>query len=115
MKSATKDTPPTLTVSVPTAPAQLAALRVLTRAAGDQNDGRVAAKALALGLFVLGVDQAGDFALDELTDQSTGRTPTRRERSGRGSRTLAPWHGAGTSTSSALSRARAYGREEAEA
>lgn len=69
----TKHPRPTPTLSVPMPPEQVAALRVLTRATGDQNDGRVASKVLALGLFVLGVDQAGDFCLSELTDALYGK------------------------------------------
>jgi hypothetical protein len=63
--------PPPL--SVPRNQTQVAALRILTRALNDQDDGRVVGRLMSIGLYVLGVDPAGDYCLDELTDALYGK------------------------------------------
>ncbi len=53
--------------------AQMAALRVLTRATGDQNDERLVLKVFSIGLYVLGLDPVGDFAVDEFLEALHGK------------------------------------------
>jgi hypothetical protein len=47
---------------------QAEALRALGRALGDKDEARVAGNVLSVGLFVLGMDPAGDYRLDEITE-----------------------------------------------
>jgi|GEM_PF-3845973 len=63
--------PPPL--SVPMDQTQVSAIRILTRALDDQDDGRVVGRLMSLGLYVLGIDPAGDYCLDELTDALFGK------------------------------------------
>ncbi len=70
-KPKTSWSPPPL--PVPRDPTQVAALRILTRALNDQDDGRVVARLMSLGLYVLGIDPAGGYCLDELTDALFGK------------------------------------------
>jgi hypothetical protein len=58
---------------------QVDALRTLTRATGDQDDGRIVARVFSLGCYVLGIDPAGDFSTDELTDALYGESKESRE------------------------------------
>jgi hypothetical protein len=61
------------TVSVPLAAGQVTTLMRLAADLKDQDETRVAAGVLSIGLFVLGLDRSGDYSLHEITDAIHGK------------------------------------------
>lgn len=66
------DTAPA-TVSVPLAAGQVTTLMHLAADLKDPDEGRVAARVLSLGLYVLGLDRTGDAGLGQITDAMHGK------------------------------------------
>ena len=61
------------TISVPLVAAQVMILMHLAADLKDPDEGRVAARVLSLGLFVLGLDRTGDAGLGQITDAMHGK------------------------------------------